>query len=471
MTTEGTYPYVLGGVSRWCDQLLRALPEFRWLVLPVTAGSLRLNPQFEVPSSVELLPEIALWSKEHLPFTLRRHHEVDVDLPARLMREILGWQAEPKTLVDCLVWCREHPDAITPSFRREESLERYLAALRPMVTQDHTELGERFPWDLQNAIELYRLLLWVARTAASPTPECELVHVTAAGWAAIPALVHQRLHGTPMLLTEHGVYVREAYMSAARSGNASAARTVQTRVARALTRAAYASADVISPVTGAHRAWERALGVPEHRIRPIPNGVHTPETTSPLPGTLTVVSVGRIDPLKDCETLLRVAAEVLTRVPEATFLHYGPVQPGEEPYARRCVDLHRRLNLGHKFRFMGSTSDPSGAMRLADVVLMTSVSEGLPLSALEAMAEARPVVATSVGGIPMCLQGCGIVAPPAAVEDLAGAVVMLLEDLPLATMLGARGRSRVERDYDEQSFVQRYRSLLAELCLSAEAAA
>ena len=150
----------------------------------------------------------------------------------------------------------------------------------------------------------------------------------------------------------------------------------------------------------------------------------------PVPGTLTVVSVGRIDPLKDCETLLRVAAECSLRVPEATFLHYGPVQPGEEAYARRCVDLHRRLNLGHKFRFMGSTSDPSGAMRLADVVLMTSMSEGLPLSALEAMAEARPVVATSVGGIPMCLQGCGIVAPPAAVEDLAGAVVMLLEDLP-----------------------------------------
>ena len=110
-------------------------------------------------------------------------------------------------------------------------------------------------------------------------------------------------------------------------------------------------------------------------------------------------------------------------------------------------------------------------MRLADVVLMTSVSEGLPLSALEAMAEARPVVATSVGGIPACLQGCGMVAPPAAVEDLAAAVVMLLEDLPLAQMLGDRGRRRVERDYDEQNFVQRYRSLLAELCLSAEVAA
>jgi len=50
-------------------------------------------------------------------------------------------------------------------------------------------------------------------------------------------------------------------------------------------------------------------------------------------------------------------------------------------------------------------------------------------------------------------------------------VVMLLEDPPLAQMLGDRGRRRVERDYDEQSFVQRYRSLLAELCLSAGVAA
>ena len=473
MTTEGTYPYVLGGVSRWCDQLLRALPEFRWQVLPVTAGSLRLTPQFEVPVSVELLPEIALWSKEappvHLPACTAR--STSTCRRASCARSSAG-RPSPKTLVDCLVWCRQHPEAIGPSFRREESLERYIAALRPMVTQDHTELGERFPWDLQNAIELYRLLLWVARTAASPTPDCELVHVTAAGWAAIPALVHQRLHGTPMLLTEHGVYVREAYMSAARSGNTSAARVVQTRVARALTRAAYASADVISPVTGAHRAWERALGVPGARASGrSPTACTRPRPRPRCPRRSPSSRSGRIDPLKDCETLLRVAAEVLTRVPEATFLHYGPVQPGEEAYARRCVDLHRRLNLGHKFRFMGSTSDPSGAMRLADVVLMTSISEGLPLSALEAMAEARPVVATSVGGIPTCLQGCGIVAPPAAVEDLAGAVVMLLEDLPLASMLGERGRRRVERDYDEQSFVQRYRSLLAELCMSAEAAA
>ena len=59
----------------------------------------------------------------------------------------------------------------------------------------------------------------MARTAAVPTPPCDLLHVTAAGWAAIPAIVHKALHGTPILLTEHGVYVREAYLAVGPRGN------------------------------------------------------------------------------------------------------------------------------------------------------------------------------------------------------------------------------------------------------------
>ena len=65
---------------------------------------------------------------------------------------------------------------------------------------------------------LYQTLYWIARTAAVPTPAADVLHVTAAGWSAIPALVHKALHGTPMVLTEHGVYLREAYLAAARSG-------------------------------------------------------------------------------------------------------------------------------------------------------------------------------------------------------------------------------------------------------------
>ena len=229
----------------------------------------------------------------------------------------------------------------------------------------------------------------------------DVLHVTAAGWSAIPALVHKALHGTPMVLTEHGVYLREAYLAAARGGGSPGARFTATRLARGLARAAYAGADVICPVTDANAYWEMGLGIDPAKILVLYNGLRQPDAADAAARRgASVVSVGRIDPLKDIHTLLRVAAETLRMVPDARFRHYGSVTDGEEAYERSCLALHARLGLGERFRFMGRTTDPNGAVRGADVVLMTSISEGLPMSVLEAMSQGRPVVSTCVGGVP-----------------------------------------------------------------------
>ena len=88
-----------------------------------------------------------------------------------------------------------------------------------MLAESVAEAGTPPALDLLEAATLYQTLYWIARTAAVPTPETDVLHVTAAGWSAIPALVHKAMHGTPMVLTEHGVYVREAYLAAIRSGD------------------------------------------------------------------------------------------------------------------------------------------------------------------------------------------------------------------------------------------------------------
>src|SRR4029077_20732843 len=181
----------------------------------------------------------------------------------------------------------------------------------------HPQLAAPPELDTVDAATLYQQLYWVARTAAVATPQGELLHTTAAGWAAVPALVHRRLHGTPLLLTEHGVYVREAYLAAARSRASAAERFLSTRLRRGLCLAAYASADVISPVTGANAHWERKLGVPAERIRVIHNGIEPSGELTPAPRTGKVVTVGRIDPLKDVQTMLHVAAEVTRQLPAA----------------------------------------------------------------------------------------------------------------------------------------------------------
>ena len=136
------------------------------------------------------------------------------------------------------------------------------------------------------------------------------------------------------------------------------------------------------------------------------------------------MSVGRIDPLKDIHTMLRVAAETLRIVPgRALPALRRRRRTGEEAYGRSCLALHARLGLGDRFRFMGRTTDPNGAVRDADVVLMTSISEGLPMSILEAMSQGRPVVSTGVGGVPDVVKGCGVVTAPGDDHGLAMAVV------------------------------------------------
>ena len=90
-------------------------------------------------------------------------------------------------------------------------------------------------------------------------------------------VVHKALHGTPIVLTEHGVYLRESYLAAVRGGDTPGTRFANTRLARGLTRSAYAGADVICPVTDANAYWEMGLGIdpdedPRALQRPRPAG-------------------------------------------------------------------------------------------------------------------------------------------------------------------------------------------------------
>lgn len=465
VTTEGTYPFVLGGVSSWCHQLFDQIRDLDWVVLPLLSGTAVSSRLFEPLPHVTVCRPVELWSLERprrvastpVDTALRGWME---DLPSALLRGMVAWDADVDALLATLVRCHEHPALVRLAFRSRPAWQRFGDTLHELLATDPAQL-ER-PLDHLDAANLYQAMYWVARTATAPTPVCDVVHVTAAGWAAIPAAVHRAVHGTPVLLTEHGLYLRESYLGAVLDAAPSGERFIRTRVARGLVRLSYATSDRIAPVSDFNASWELGNGVPEPRIGVIPNGVPVPRPT-PLPGTATVVSVGRIDPLKDVMTMLRVAAEVVRRRPDVVFHHHGPVSPGHEDYARACRLLHEQLGLGERFRFLGPTREPDAAVRNGDVALLTSLSEGMPLAVLEAMAQARPVVATAVGGVPELVQGCGLLAPPGHVERLAAAVCTLLDRPALAQVLGLRGHARVARRFRSDAQITAYRTLLGEL--------
>lgn len=464
LVTEGTYPFVLGGVSVWCDLLVRRL-AFDWRVLAIVAADAPREPFIRLPAHARLARRVEVWSDDPPPFAIARPTSSDVAIPALLARHLIGLDGDPRELQSILVMCRERRTQLRGVFRSRTAWEAFRAEIAVMsATTSRASDAAGLADD--DAALVYQALYWVARVAAVVAPACDVVLASAAGWSAIPGIVEKAVRGVPLVVAEHGVFLREAYLGVVGPGARPGERFLMVRLARGLTRAAYAHADVVAPVSEANARWERELGVDERRIRVIPNGSRSMRAPVPAPRTRTVVSVCRIDPLKDIRTLLLAAAEVVRRMPDAQFTHYGPVGTGAEAYARACTDLHRRLGLGKSFRFLGPTSDAPGVMAAADVAVLSSISEGMPLAALEAMAQARPVVATAVGGVPETIGGAGIVTPSGDVSALADALCALLGSPALAERLGRRGYQRVQDQFAEERCLAVYDELLTGLAAS-----
>ncbi len=468
LVTEGTYPFIMGGVSTWCDALVTGLNDVDFEVLPITAGGMRRESLFAIPQNTRLAGHLDLWSEDlPLSFPMLRERYATVDLPSALARGLLDWESDLDAFVETLVWCRRNPRAIRPAFRRRAAWSGFVKTLNTLSERSSPDFAPAPTFDMLGVSELYRLLWWIARSAAYSTPEDEhapnLSIVTAAGWAAIPAVVHKELHGTPILLTEHGIYIRESYLAAIRNDASPAARWTASRVSRGLSRLAYAYADRVSPVTEANAVWEQEFGVNSQVISTIYNGVVVPPFREAPPRDRIIVAVGRIDPLKDVKTMLRTAALVLDAEPLASFTHYGPTPLENVEYAEECLKLHAELGLGDRFVFAGPTDDPYGVVARADIALLTSISEGSPITVLEAMASGRPVVATAVGGVPEAVEGCGFTARPGDSEALASGVLRLLNDPALADELGTLAYERAEDVFGHEQSLSKYRAAIREL--------
>jgi len=125
------------------------------------------------------------------------------------------------------------------------------------------------------------------------------------------------------------------------------------------------------------------------------------------------------------------------------------------------------LGLADRVRFLGWRPDVADVLQAADVVTLPSRAEGLPLAVLEAMACARPVVATPVGGVPDAVvdEVTGLLIPPDDPHRLAAAILRLLRDRDTAGRMGAAGRRRVEESFSLEGFASGveavYQDLLA----------
>ncbi len=160
-----------------------------------------------------------------------------------------------------------------------------------------------------------------------------------------------------------------------------------------------------------------------HKVVTIRNGAYPPSVGGEqmvAPPGFTLVSVGRLVRAKKFDTLLRAVAVARAAVPD---LRLWIVGGGKEGPALR--QLCAELDLASAVRFCGERRDVGNWLRAADVFVLASISEGLPISVLEAMAAGLPAIVTEVGGLPelVALSGAGKTVPASNVDCLARAII------------------------------------------------
>lgn len=164
-----------------------------------------------------------------------------------------------------------------------------------------------------------------------------------------------------------------------------------------------------------------------------------------------VVCIGRMTPQKGHALLLEAVARVpQSRRPLLALAGDGPLRPQLE-------QLAHRLGIASEVCFLGRYGRVPELLRCADALVQPSEFEGLPLTVLEGMASALPVIVTDVvGNNEAVIAGeCGLVVPPGDAGALAQAIEQVLGDPALAARLGARARRRVEREFTAARMAQR----------------
>ncbi len=209
-------------------------------------------------------------------------------------------------------------------------------------------------------------------------------------------------------------------------------------------------------------------GVPEERIVLIPNGVDVErfsEAVEPLvrrelgigKERIVLGNVARLSEEKDQATLLR-AVHTLHRSGREVLL----LIVGDGPVRQQLKETASQLGLRNHVHFLGARSDIPAVLASIDIFVLSSLTEGMSNAVLEAMAAARPVVATRVGGNPELIADgeTGYLVPARDSSALAWAIGRLADNPGLRKRMGLAGRRRVASSHSADVMVRRYEALL-----------
>ncbi|CUS79128.1 Glycosyltransferase involved in cell wall bisynthesis [Candidatus Kryptonium thompsonii] len=384
---EGTYPYVVGGVSKWTHALVKNLSEIEFSIVHLHSGEER-KIKFEVPENVKSIVEI------------------DV-------RNGFGFRFDFRDLIDVV-------------------------------------------------------------------PEAKVYHSLSTGFAGLLGLQVKSVKNKPLVLTEHGLYWKEIefgvdevecgfkiFKNLREKEKVCVERRRYLEIFKEIAKKCYLGADVVTTVCRYN--LEQQLSLISNgknstdlnlKFRVIENFVE-PEffgtVVRKVRSEKVISFIGRVVPIKDVKTFIRAMPLILDGIGDVKFLIVGDLMQDPE-YVDECFELVRELGLVGKVKFTGE-ANAVDYLKISDVLVLPSVSEGQPFVVLEAMASGVPVVATCVGGVPELIDEsgfeCGLLFDVGDYVKLAENVLKILSDESLSERLAENGIKKARR-FTVERFINGY---------------
>ena len=482
---EGTFPFVSGGVSSWVNQIIRAFPEYRFAL--VFLGS---RPQDYADAKYPLPDNVV-----HLEC-----HYMHTPIEAPMVRPLPGDAttfADVARLHAAFRNQRGHPDGqaaftrLAPELLDGGKLDRdtFLFSEHAWEFIKHHYCQHSTDPSFVDYFWTIRAMhqpIWTLAGIAERLPQAAAFHTISTGYAGFLGAMLKWRRQRPLILSEHGIYTKERKIDLFQTEwiadnrnifqkNAteiSYFRQLWIRFFESLGKLCYDASDQIIALYEANRLRQVQDGAEAARTRNIPNGINLKALAPlrdqrPADAPPILCLIGRVVPIKDIKTFIRAMRTVVNRIPQAEGWIAGPEDESPD-YAAECRNLVASLGLTRNVRFLGFQKIADLLPRIGLVVL-SSISEALPLVLLEGYAAGVPGISTDVGSCRQLIYGdtpedqaigpSGRVVGIADPQALANAALELLTDPAAWHAAQAAAIERVERYYTLERMIDQYRDV------------
>lgn len=487
LVLEGTFPYVSGGVSSWINQIIRAYPQYRYAI--IFLGSRRSDYKgfkYELPANVVHFEEHYLY--DDLVANMQpapRKGDSEAFAMVKQGLDLLGNARDSKQ--NTMQILRSITKEMMPGGRLQLADFLYSESAWELICDGYRKhCTDPSFVDYFWTIRIMLQPLWLLAKITNQLIPVRMMHSASTGYAGFLGAMLHNTRNIPFVLSEHGIYTKERQIDLIKSEWIRDNRNVFQRDPTELSyfrimwiqffewmgRYCYEAANPIVALYETNRLRQVNDGAPPERTINIANGIQLarfaplrsmrPETPPPV-----LCLIGRVVPIKDVKTFIRAMRRVVNLMPEAQGWIAGPTEE-DQAYAQECRNLVSSLGLENHVQFLGFQK-VENLMPKIGLMILSSISEALPLVILEGYAAGVPVISTDVGSCRQLIEGLdeedralgssGSVVNIADPQALADAALALLADHAAWNAASQAGIARVERYYTDTIMFGKYRDI------------